>query len=120
MRDCWIDPDGKLYEVASCGHNDFASKMIEEEMGFWESHEFLNEKNIYPYEWLHEKGWIRVKYNTSHDPKVEILGGCIDLTRQQRNTVAPSMNGLQMSVAERICNEVGEDFNKAINDKRFW
>ena len=120
MKDCWIDPKGKIYEVPDCGHNDFASKMIEKEMGFYEAHDFLNDKRIYAYEWLHGKGWIRVKYNTAYAPKVEILGSCIDLTRQQRNTVDPAMNNRQMRVAKLICEEVGEDLNRAINDKRFW
>lgn len=120
MKDCWIDPNGKIHEVPSCGHNDFASKIIENEMGFYEANDFLNDKLIYPYEWLHDKGWVRVRYNTSYLPKVEIFGGCIDLTKPQRNTVDPAMNSRQMRVARLICDEVGEDFHRAINDKRFW
>jgi hypothetical protein len=120
MKDCWIDTKGKIYEVCDCGHNDFASKMIEEEMGKWESYEFLHKHNKSAYQWLHDKGWVRVKYNTAYLPKVEILGGCIDLTKQQRNTVDPAMNSRQLRVAKLICEEVGEDFHRAINDKRFW
>lgn len=44
MRDCWIDPNGRMHEVPNCGHNEFASKMIEEEMGYWEAHEYLTDK----------------------------------------------------------------------------
>jgi len=74
----------------------------------------------YPYELLHDRGWVRVKYNVVYSPKIEILGGCIDLTRQRRNTMDPAMNSKQMRIAKLMCEEVGEDFNKAINDKRFW
>ncbi len=120
MRDCWIDPNGRMHEVPNCGHNEFASKMIEEEMGYWEAHEYLSDKNMYPFEWLHEKGWVRVKYNTAYLPKVEILGGCIDLTKPMRNTIDPAMNSKQLKVVKQICSKVGEDFHRAINDKRFW
>ena len=61
-----------------------------------------------------------MKYNSSYLPKVEILGSCISLQCLQRNTIDPAMNSRQLRVAKLICDEVGEDFHKAINDKRFW
>ena len=120
MENAWLDPQGKIHEVPFCGHNQFASKMIKEEMGDWEAHEYLNDKHIYPYQWLYEKGWVRIKYNTAYSPKVQFLGGCINLTEPQRNTMDPPMNSRQLRVAKLICEEVGEDFHRAINDKRWW
>lgn len=122
MRDCWIDPKGKIHEVPDCGHNDFASEILKKEYGDKFLETFYGRKSCgrYPYEELHRRGWVRVKYNTSYLPKVEILGSCIDLTRQQRNTIDPPMNSSQLRVAKLICDEVGEDFHRAINDKRFW
>lgn len=119
MENCWLDPQGKIHEVPFCGHNRFASEMIEEEMGFEEAHEYLSEKNMYPYEWLHSKGWVRIKIH-GYTPKIEILGGCIDLTKPQRNTMDPPMNNHQMKVAKLLCEEVGEDFHRAINHKTWW
>ena len=120
MKDCWIDPKGKIHEVPDFGHNDFAFKLMTEEIGHNDALDYLHENNTYPFEWLHEKGWVRLKYNNSYLPKVQILGGCIDLTKPQRNTIDPAMNRAQMKVAKLICEEAGEDFHRAINDKRFW
>ena len=122
MKDCWIDQKGKIYEVGDCMHNDFASEFLEKEMGGYENlYEYMNKNNIsYPYQVLHKRGWVRVKYNTAYLPKVEILGDCISLASMQRNTMYPAMNSRQMRVAKLICEEVGEDFHRAINDKRFW
>lgn len=120
MKDCWIDQKGKIYEVGDCMHNDFAEELLRTEMDRETFHKTCYGQGKYPYEILHERGWVRVKFNTSDAPKVKILGGCIDLTKQQRNTIDPAMNSHQMRVAKLICEEVGEDFYRAINDKRFW
>jgi len=119
MKDCWIKPNGQIIEVGDFMHNEYASELLKEEMGD-SYYENVHGKNKYPYVILHERGWIRVKFNTSYLPKIEILGGCIDLTKQMRNTIDPAMNSAQMKKAKMLCDEVGEDFNRAINDKRFW
>ena len=120
MKDCWIDPKGKIYEVGFCMHNEFAEELLKKEMDTKTFYETCYGNGKYPYEILHDRGWVRVKYNTSDAPKVAILGGCIDLTKRKINTIDPAMNSHQMRVAKLICDEVGEDFYRAINDKRFW
>jgi hypothetical protein len=74
----------------------------------------------YPYEVLHKRGWIRVKYNTSYLPRIELLGHCIDLTKPMRNTIDPPMNERQLRVARELCELYDTPFHVAINDKRFW
>ena len=121
MKDSWLTPEGKIIEVGDFQHNEYASDLLEEEMGLEELHKYMRKNHCsYPYEVLHERGWVRIKFNTAYAPKVEILGGCIDLTKPQKNTMDPAMNSAQLKVAKRLCEEVGEDFHRAINDKRFW
>lgn len=120
MKDCWLDPKGKIYEVPQCGHNDFASEYLEEELGGSQALR-AHKKEIgcqYAYEVLHSRGWVRVEVR--NNGKIEILGGCIDLTKPQRNTVDPPMNATQIRVAKMMCEETNTDFHQAINDKRFW
>ena len=118
MNDCWIDPKGQIYEVPDFGHNDFAYEYLEKQIGFEEMMKIKGIRSAYSI--LHDMGWVRVKYNTSYAPKVEILGDCIDLTKPQKNTIDPAMNSIQLRVAKQICDEIGEDFHRAINDKRWW
>ena len=120
MEDCWLTSKGEIIEVGKCCHNDYASELLKEEMGRKEYLDYICGINKSPYVVLHERGWVRIKYHTSYEPKIEILGGCIDLTRQRKNTMDPAMNSRQMRIAKLMCQEVGEDFIKAINDKRFW
>lgn len=119
MRDCWITKEGKIIEVGSMNHNSYASDILKQEFGrdYYDKTHGLGKS---PYRILHERGWIRVKYHIGYLPKIEILGDCIDLTKQMRNTIDPAMNSRQMRVAKMLCDEVGEDFNRAINNKRFW
>ena len=120
MKDCWIDPKGKIYEVPQCGHNDFAYEYLLKEYGSIEkvyNHiEKIGKQNHY--EVLHCRGWIRVEVRNGG--KIELLGGCIDLTKPQRNTVDPPMNTIQMRIAKMMCEESGTLFHEAVNDKRFW
>ena len=119
MRDAWIDPNGKLIEVST--HNEFASDLLEEEMGIVEMLDYIEDNGMdYPNEVLHKRGWVRVKFNDSYLPRVEILGGCISLVKQMRNTIDPAMNTTQLRIAKQICEEQNTAFNMAINDKRFW
>lgn len=60
--------------------------------------------------------WVRVEINP-YEPRVQILGNCIDMTRPMRNTMDPPMNAIQMRVSKSICNEYGITLHKAINDK---
>jgi hypothetical protein len=53
-------------------------------------------------------------------PRIEILGGCIDLTKQAKNTIDPAMNEKQLKVAKKLCEDCNTEFHVAINDKRFW
>lgn len=119
MNDAWIDCNGKIIEVRDSGHNDYASDLLEEEMGLEEMMDYLDEKNLsYPYEELHERGWVRLKVLSTG--KIEILGGCIDLTKPMRNTLDPKMNTTQLRIAKKLCKESNTMFNTAINDRRFW
>ena len=120
MKDCWIDPKGKIYEVPQCCHDDFACEYLEKEFG---SRDKLraHKKEIgcqYSYEVLHQRGWVRVEVRNGG--KIEILGGCIDLTKPQRNTVDPPMNSIQMRIAKMMCEESKTSFHESVNDKRFW
>ena len=120
MRDSWLDPNGKLIEVGEFQHNSYASDLLEEEMGLEGLHAYMNKNRIsYPYEVLHERGWVRVKFN-NYSPKVEVCGGCINLVRPMRNTIDPPMNERQMKVVMELCELYDTSFHKAINDKRFW
>jgi len=121
MKDAWLDPNGRLIEIGEAQHNNYASELLEEELGFEEMMNLLNNNNSYPYEILHDRGWVRIKYVKYRDGTqiLEILGNCIDLTKPMRNTIDPSMNSKQMRVAKRICFDVNYDFHKAINDRRF-
>jgi len=122
MNDAWIDPNGKLIEVGDEQHNTFASELLEEELGFKGMKKLLKDSNnCYPFEVLHDRGWVRVKTVQYGDGTniVKILGNCIDLTKIMRNTIDPSMNSKQIHVAKKICKDEGVDFSNAINDKRF-
>lgn len=117
MNDCWLTPKGELIEVSS--HNEYASDMLEKELGGLKSLYDFMDKNYfrYPYEVLHDRGWVRVK---TYDDRISIVGGCMDLTKPMRNTIDPAMNSVQLSVAKRICEENRTTLHVAINDKRFW
>jgi len=116
MKSYWLDNLGKLIEVGFAEHSEFAREMLIEEMGRFEMHDYLNERNIYPYEELHNRGWIRIKIKNN---SVQVLGNCIDLTKKMNNTIDPKMNSKQLSIAKNICKKYGYEFSKAINDKRF-
>lgn len=117
--DSWLDPNGKIIKVCQRGHNEYASELIEKEMGLSGMWDYIRKtKNInYPYEVLHHRGWIRVYYDSKD--KINILGGCIDLTEPMRNTMDPKMNIKQLSVAKRLCKDNGLTLQDAINDDRF-
>ena len=121
MRDCWLTPNGEIIEVGTCQHNEYASNLLEEEMGLEELYDYMDKNNMYyPYEVLHHRGWVRIKFNTAYLPRVEILGGCIDLTKPMKNTIDPAMNERQLRVANGICERYNTTLHMAINDKRFW
>ena len=121
MRDSWLNPKGEIIEVGDFQHNEYASDLLEEEMGLRELHDYMDKEHIsYPYEVLHKRSWIRIKYNTAYLPKIEILGGCIDLTKPMRNTIDPAMNEKQIRVAKELCEKCNTELHVAINDKRFW
>lgn len=121
MKDSWLTPNGEIIEVGDFQHNEYAFDLLEEEMGLEELFDYMAKEHVsYPYEVLHKRGWIRIKYNTSYLPRIAILGNCIDLTKPMRNTINPAMNEYQMKVVRGICEKVGESLHRAINDKRFW
>ena len=122
MKDSWLTPEGKIIEVGDFMHNDYASDLLEEEFGgTQELYDYMDKNNMsYPYEVLHQRGWVRIKYNTSYLPRIEILGSCIDLTKPMRNTIDPAMNERQIRVAKELCEKCNTSFHQALNDKRFW
>ena len=121
MKDSWLKPNGEIIEVGLFQHNKYAYELLEKEMGFNELHDYMYENNCCSAtEVLHLRGWVRIKYNTAYLPGIEILGNCIDLTKPARNTIDPSMNSRQLSVAKKLCEENNTQFHVAINDKRFW
>ena len=111
----WLDDKAKLIEVSECGHNDYASELLKEELGREKFHKMIMD-NKYTYEILHERGWVRISLKFG---RVKILGSCIDLTKPQRNTIDPKMNIKQLAVAKKICKDNNYAFHKAINDNRF-
>jgi len=115
MKNCWITPEGKIIYVPRYGHNEYANELLKKELGL----EGVCKIDKYPYQILHERGWIRVEIH-DYEPKVEILGYCIDLTQPMRNTIDPPMNPIQMRIAKMICEECGVTLHQAINDRRFW
>jgi len=117
MRDSWLTSDGEIIEIEG-SHNEYACHILEEEMGIEKLWEYMHENHIsYPYEVLHERGWVRIKYYSSH---FAILGNCIDLTRPMRNTMDPAMSERQMRVAKELCKNNKITLHMAINDKIFW
>lgn len=121
IRDSWIDPNGKLIEVGDMQHNKFAGDYLIAEMGIEAMYAYIREHLFnYPYEMLHDRGWVRVKINTVYLPRVEILGNTIDLTRPMRNTIDPAMNAKQLKTAKAVCEAHNTPLHEAINDKRFW
>lgn len=121
MKDSWLTPKGEIIEVGYFQHDNYASDLLEAEMGLEGLSDYMDKNRMdSPYEVLHERGWIRIKYNASYLPKVEILGGCIDLTKRRNNTMNPAMNKIQLGIAKKICEEYNTPFHTAINDKRFW
>ena len=111
----WLDNNAKLIEVGECGHNDYASELLKNELVREKFHKnIINNKS--PSEMLHDRGWVRISINFG---RVEIFGDCIDLTKPQRNTIDPKMNIKQLSVAKKLCKEHNYSFQRAINDKRF-
>lgn len=120
MKDSWLNTNGEIIECDD-SHNKFAIEFLEEEMGVQKMRDFMEENYIqYPYEVLHFMGWVRIKFNTSYLPRIEILGDCIDLTEPMRNTMDPAMNMKQLKIAKELCEKYNTDFHMAINDKRFW
>ena len=122
--DYWIDPKGKLHPVGFAEHNTFALKLLIDELGSraaaWEHVDEIGESH--PYQVLHKRGWIRVKYQHDEFGKpvtVRILGDCISMVRPMTNTMDPSMNERQMKRALMICEEIGYPFHNAINEKLF-
>ena len=119
MNDCWIKPNGQIVEIGQMQHNMYAGELLEEEMGLEGMMNYIEENNMnYPYEVLHQRGWIRVK--VCSDNSIEIFGDCVDLTRPMRNTIDPAMNQVQIRIAKMLCEESNTEFHKAINDRRFW
>ena len=117
-KDAWMEPNGKLHEVASCCHLEFAESYLKKELG----DDYKNQvwgSNPSPTEVLSSRGWVRIEI-VSYEPEVQILGNCIDLCQPMRNTMEPAMNQTQIRIAKQICEEYGTTLHKAINDKRFW
>ena len=120
LNDCWLTPEGNIIYVGFCGHNDFASKYLQEEAGSSEAYcEKYHSSGRCAYEFLHDRGWIRIMIRDSR-PKIRILGNCIDLTRPMLNTIDPPMNEIQKEIALRFCRETGTSFHEAIHEKIFW
>jgi len=121
-KDAWLDPDGNMIEVYQCGHNDYASELLEKEFGDFEPlYKYMEDNNLqYPYEVLHERGWVRIKFHPDSKQKVEALGNCISLVQPMRNTIDPPMNEKQLKVVKELCDKYNVPFHIAVNDKRFW
>lgn len=121
MTDSWLTPNGEVIEVGDFQHNEYARELLIKEIGFSNLQDYMEDNNINSHtEILHERGWVRIKYNTSYLPRIQILGNCIDLTKPMMNTIDPSMNRKQLSVAKTLCYMNNTPLHMAINDRRFW
>lgn len=121
MKDIWLTDKGELIYIDSqSSHNEYAIDLLSKEKGkpYWEF--YLELDMSYPYQVLHERGWIRIKIVEHRVPKIEIYGDGIDLTKPMRNTMDPAMNERQIRIAKKLCDENDTEFHVAINDKRFW
>jgi hypothetical protein len=107
MNNFFIKPNGHVIWLKQCSHEDFAYDYINDSYDI----------NKSATEQLHEKGWVKGVVNS--DGRVEIFGGCVNLTKPMKNTIDPAMNINQIISAKKICAENEYDFYKAINDKRF-
>lgn len=118
MKDSWIKPNGTVIEVDD-SHDEFARDLLSKEMSRNDMREYMDNNHIYyPYEILHNRGWVRVKVRNNKN--ISILGNCVDLTAPQINTIDPPMNIAQLKTARRLCFESNTLFHESINDKRFW
>ena len=119
--DSWLTPSGEIIEVGDCMHNEYAYKILEEEMGLGKLQTYMQKHHMSSaYQVLHFRGWVRIKYNTAYPPNIKILGDCVDLTAPRKNTINPPMNSRQLAVAKELCEEFDTPFHIAINDRRFW
>ena len=118
--DYWLDIDGNLIPVASRGHNEYAQELLIKECGnFLEYSRYMEDSGCdYPYQILHKRGWIRIKYREYSDSKMKIIitGDCCDMTKIMRNTISPAMNSIQMEIAKKLCEEIGVDILYALNN----
>lgn len=120
MEDSWLDPDGNIIEVGRFKHNEYATDILVKEMGRDFLRAYMDEHDLrYPYEVLHERGWVRIKLY-SENPKISMLGNCMDLTKPMRNTIEPAMNRKQLSVAKKLCDRFDTDLITAVNDRVYW
>lgn len=100
MDNAWIEPDGTVHEVKYMGHNEFASDLLKKEMNDdeWDHH---CDSHNYPYEILHERGWIRLM--TWRSRKTRALGNCTTLLHTMTDTMDPSTTAKQRSVLRNWC-----------------
>lgn len=109
----WIDPDGKLYNVPSCGHNQFARELLEDSVGLEAI--YTTYKGKYPTQILHELGWVKVK---QLGDKIKILGNTVCTAHKVRNTLDPEMNEFQYETAIKLCKRLDVSILQALNDYR--
>lgn len=120
MLDSWLNTYGEIIEVGEGQHNDYAYDVLEAEMGLEELMQYMDENNCQSAcDVLHMRDWVKVRFNTSYLPRIEITGRCIDLTKPMRNTINPAMNEAQINVAMKLCEKYNTSLHDAINDKRF-
>jgi len=116
MFNCWISKDGKIIEVPSMGHDNYAYNLLKTEMDSCDIENYIEENNChYPYQILHKRGWVRVF--ESSNGKIRICGNGLDYTRIMRNTCQPMMNTTQIEVCKKLCKKYNTIYLDAINNK---
>lgn len=100
----WIKPSGQFIEVGYMEHNEFASNYFREKYGnkCYEVIEGFEEKyNVqYPYEILHELGWVRLM--TWTEGLSRVYGGC-EPNDGRLDTMDPTLNHKQKETLQDWC-----------------
>lgn len=101
-HNAWIKPSGQFIAVGYMGHNTYASEYFKKLYGPDEYLDKLDELvgYGYPYQALHQKGWIRLL--TWTDGQTKALGDCVS-NDGRLDTINPALNSNQKETLQEWC-----------------